>query len=51
VARRRDRIGPNEDKLLCILCVILVFLSPPEPPETLYSDTDSNNMLVMVSTP
>ena len=31
--------------------MILVFLSPPEPPETPYSNTDSNNMLVMVLTP
>ena len=30
--------------------MILVFLSPPEPPETPYSDTDSNNMLAMVWT-
>jgi hypothetical protein len=30
--------------------MILVFLSPPEPPETSYSDTDLNNMLVAVST-
>jgi hypothetical protein len=30
--------------------MILVFLSPPEPPETSYSETDSNNMLVAVST-
>ena len=34
-----------------LLYVILVFLSPPEPPETPYSDTDSNNMLAMVLTP
>jgi hypothetical protein len=40
----------NQDKLLHLLCVILVFLSPPEPPETPYSDTDLNNMLAMVST-
>jgi hypothetical protein len=31
--------------------VILVFLSPPKPPETLHSDTDSNNILVTVLTP
>ena len=31
--------------------MILVFLSPPEPLETPYSDTDSNNMLVIVLTP
>jgi hypothetical protein len=36
---------------LLLLCVILVFLSPPEPPETSYSDTDLNNMLAVVSTP
>jgi hypothetical protein len=36
---------------LCLLYVILVFLSPPEPPETPYSDTDSNNMHAAVSTP
>jgi hypothetical protein len=30
--------------------MILVFLSPPEPPESSYSDTDSNNMLAAVST-
>ena len=31
--------------------MILVFLSPPEPLETSYSNTDLNNMLVVVSTP
>ena len=34
-----------------LLCIILVFLSPPEPPKTPYSDTDSNNMLPTVLTP
>ena len=34
-----------------LLCVILAFLSPHEPSETLYSDTDSNNMLAVVLTP
>jgi hypothetical protein len=31
--------------------VILVFLSPPKPPKTPYSDTDSNNMLTAILTP
>ena len=34
-----------------LLCMILVFLSPPEPPETPYSNTNSNNVLVEVWTP
>ena len=36
---------------MCLLYMIFVFLSPPEPLETPYSDTDSNNMLAAVSTP
>jgi len=35
---------------LRLLYVILVFLRPPEPPETPYTHTDSNNMLAAVST-
>ena len=50
VLPHRDRIGPNQDKPLGILCVILVFLSQPEPSETPYYYTNSNNMLTLVST-
>jgi hypothetical protein len=36
---------------LHLVYMILMFLSPPEPPQILYSETDSNSMLAMVLTP
>ena len=36
---------------MCLLYVIPMFLSTPNPPEALYSNTNSNNMLAVVLTP